>query len=567
MAGARARNHTPRAGTATRASTRWAWTAVLLALVLVAAACGDDDDDDVGGTDTTAADGSAATDATAGDGTSETSTEGSTDAGEPATGGEVTALYFSDNPTLDPVHFTGGSASEGHMSFAIYGALVGLDPDDLSVQPILAESLTSSDDFLTWTLVTREGAVFSDGEPYDAEAVKFNWERVADPANASAGAAVMSSVASLEVTDPRTLVITLNEPNAYFANAVSQTGSLQAMASPAAIESGVDFATSPVGAGPWLIDDRIADSSTSFVPNPDWIGSDGPYLDRFTIRFVGDERQRLDTFVTGDADMMFTLIGASVAEAEDDGAEVLSVPTNTGSVIVFNTSAPPFDDVRVRQAVALGVDRTALIDIAQPGDEVANNTAGPDSPWLTPEGELPAYDPDAAQALFDEVTAETGEPLHVTLGAFQTPQNQVVAEFVQTSLNQFDGVEVELLVADATTAITRVLTGDYQAHTLGYPWADPELRLYTALRSGLFTNVARYANDEVDAALDAERATTDFDERYAQMEIVQRHIAQDLPFLPYLQGAYHWIHVPEVQGVDVYEDGILRSDLLYRTDS
>jgi peptide/nickel transport system substrate-binding protein len=554
MAGARAR----------RRAVGWRLTAALAAVALLAAACGDDDDDDDGATGDTSATTAAAAGATGSsdDGSSETTGA----AGGPTTGGEATALYFSDNPTLDPVHFTGGSASEGHMSFAIYGALVGLDPDDLTVQPILAESLTPSDDFLTWTLVTREGAVFTDGTPYDAEAVKFNWERVADPANGSAGAGVMASVASLEVTDPRTLVITLTEPNAYFANAVSQTGSLQAMASPTAIESGVDFATSPVGAGPWIIEDRIADSSTTFVPNPDWVGSDGPYLDRFTIEFVGDERQRLDTFLTGGADLMFTLITESVVEAGDDGAEVLTVPTNTGSVIVFNTSAPPFDDVRVRQAVALGVDRDALIDIAQPGDEVAHNTAWADSPWFTPEGDLPAYDPEAAQALFDEVIAETGEDLHITLGAFQTPQNQVVAEFVQTSLNQFDGVEVELEVAQASEAITRVLTGDYQAHTLGYPWNDPELRLYTALRSGLFTNVARYSNAEVDAALEAERATTDFDERYAQMEIIQRHIAQDLPFLPYLQGTYNWIHTPQIQGVDVYEDGILRSDLLYRAD-
>jgi peptide/nickel transport system substrate-binding protein len=554
-----------------RSWTRASGLAIAIAITLVGGACGADDDDDAApsteaATDTGAPSTTEATDepvATDDSVASDTSAEPSED--EPVRGGEATALYFSDIPVLDPIRFTGGASSDGHMGFAIFGALVGLDPaQDNTVVPILAESLQPDDTFTQWTLTLRPGVTFSDGTDYDAAAVQSHWNRVADPANRSAGAGLMASVTSSEVTDPLTLVISLRQPNAWFPNALSQTGSLNQIPSPTAIANGVDFSTEPVGAGPWLVDERVAGSSTTFVPNPDWQGSEGPYLDRFTIAVVGDEQQRVDTFLTGDGDLFYTLLNDSVEQATDDGAEVYTAEINTGSVLLFNTAAPPFDDPRLRQAVALGVDRHALVDIAHPGDDVADDTVRPDSPWAVSGDELPDYDPDAAQALFSEVAAERGASISITLGAYATPQNQTVAEFVQTSLNQFDGVDVELAVADTATAIGRILSGDYQMHTFGVPWTDPEPRLYTALRSGLFSNTSRYANSEVDAALDAARATDDVDVRREQNAIVQRHLAEDLPYLPYLQGASHWVHTPDIHGIAVYEDAILRSDLLWR---
>src|SRR5690606_38057799 len=117
--------------------------------------------------------------------------------------------------------------------------------------------------------------------------------------------------------DETTLDITLSEPNAHFDRAVSKGGP-NYIASAKAVQDGTDLTSTAAGAGPFLLDEWLRDDRMVLSRNPDWKGSDGPYLEKLTFRVVGDEDQRIDTFTTGQADGFYTATPASVTRAQDN---------------------------------------------------------------------------------------------------------------------------------------------------------------------------------------------------------------------------------------------------------
>lgn len=481
----------------------------------------------------------------------------------PQAGGDATILLYSEQATMDPVRFTGSGSTDAQRAFAVYAALVGADPATGEVQPILAESLQPNADFTVWTLVLRPDLVFSDGSPFDAAAVKANWERIDDPANSSPALALGASIEALDVVDAVTLQITLVAPNAHFDNGVSRQGH-NYIASAEAIAAGHDLGSAPIGAGPFVLDSWVRDDRMELSRNPDWFGPAG--LDHLTFRVVTDESQRTDTFLTGDADVMFATDATSIEQAIDgsDGESVITRMA-TGQTISFNTSRPPFDDVRVRRAVSMGIDRAVMAESVEgAGVEVATHFSVEGTQWFVPEGQIPAYDPDEAQRLLSEYAAETGGPVRFTLSATQTNRNQGIAGFIQTAFDQMDDVEVEIRTGDFPSFVGWALQADYDATIWGYPTVDPDPGLYNAVHSGLGTNVSRYVNPDVDAALDAARSTADVEARLGYYRTVNEHLAADLPFLPVTNTTHAFIASDAITGLQVYEDGVLRVDLLSR---
>jgi len=288
-----------------------------------------------------------------------------------------------------------------------------------------------------------------------------------------------------------------------------------------------------------------------------------------TVRFrYGLEAATVRTLIAqGEHDISSQWLPPEVLKSlASSGAQLLTESGTSGFYIKMNTTKAPLDDVRVRRAIVLAVDTAVLADVTfGEGAIVADNFMHADSPWHSPKGALPAYDADEAQRLIDEVVAETGEPVRFTIGSFQTTQDQAVAKFVQTALQQLDGVEVAVDVADSPTATGRVLSGDYQVHTWGYPILDPDPALYAAVRSGEATNYSRYDNPAVDAALDAARVADSDDQRRERYDTVFAALAEDLPFFPVVHNTNGFVYTDAVTGVEVYEDGVLRVDLIARS--
>jgi peptide/nickel transport system substrate-binding protein len=550
------------------------WTRVwagVFALAIVAGACGDDDDDDDDGGGTTPTS-EAATEET-GDVTTDTTvatTEETTAdtepteeeaEGEPQPGGDVTTLFYAEVRGLDPIRATGSGGSDAQHMFALYGALITMDPDTTELTPLLAESLEpDGEDFTSWTLTLKDGIVFSDGAAYDATAVMDFWTRIKDPANQSPAITSALNIASMEVVDPLTLSITLATPNAHFDRLVERQA-FNYVPSPQAVAAGQDLNNEPVGAGPFLLDEWIRDSEIRFLPNPDWVGSEGPYVDSYTIRVVPDEQQRSDTFVTGDGQLNFTNSVLATIEAGEEIGATWNFVTAGPPVYTFNNQAPPFDDVRVRQAFIQAIDHDAIIEVAGLLRPTASFVAE-GSPWFVDDIEVPGYDPEAAQELFNEVAAETGGPIQITLSAFQQSNDQLRAEFIQTTLNQFENVEVSVDVRPAGD-VTHVLNRDYQVSSWGFPFIEPEPGLFNYAHSEQFTDFSGYSNPEVDAALEAARLTRDRAEREELYREVLTHLAEDVPWWPYSHSEAGFLTVPELHGVDMYHEYVLRADLFW----
>lgn len=528
--------------------------AVLL-LALFATACGDDGDDGGAGADpTTTEPGDTATTQPEGD-------------GEPVAGGEATILLFSEIGNLDPVKMTGSGGSDGMRGFALYGGLLMTDAETFKAQPVLAESLEPNDDFTVWTLTLKPDIVMSDGSPYDAAAVKANWERAKDVANRSPSLTTLLPVTAIEVVDPVTLTVTLGTANAHFDKAIARVGA-NYIASAQALAAGTDFTSQAVGAGPYLLEEWLRDDRMVLTANPDWKGSDGPYLDKITFRVVGDEDQRIDTFATGDADAFYTATPASITRAQDelDGAGFVGIPVTTGQAFTFNTTIAPFNDVRMRRAFAMGVDWQALADnVFGEGSVAPYNMTLEGTPWYDEDAVLPAYDPAGAQALIDEYVAENGGgTLTINYTAFQQSLDQARAAFIQSALNQLNNINVEVQVGDSPTNIQKVLNAEYMVSSWGYPVLDPDPGLYASTHSTSFNNYSKYKNTEVDALLDEARALTDDAERKELYDQVWEILAEEIPYYPYVRTVNGFVTSPDLNGAELVHDGILRFDLLWK---
>src|SRR6218665_1344031 len=221
----------------------------------------------------------------------------------PARGGTMTIINGSDIKTWDP-SLTGTTYPGGPMDVldAIYGFLVYVN-DKSVVTGGMAESLTSTD-ATTWTLKLRKGMKFTDGTPFDAEAVKFNWDRTADPATLGPTQAWGASWnKSMTVVDAQTLTIKLSTPNSNFAAQVAELCPF--IASPAALKAAKDKTDiKPVGAGAFTLTSWNQGISMEMARNPDYWDQPRPYLDTIKFAIIPETNSRIATVVQGGATMM-----------------------------------------------------------------------------------------------------------------------------------------------------------------------------------------------------------------------------------------------------------------------
>jgi len=231
---------------------------------------------------------------------------------------------------------------------------------------------------------------------------------------------------------------------------------------------------------------------------------------------------------------------------------------------VFNTSKAPFDDVRVRKAFVQAVDWDALADtVFGEGAEALTNFTLEGTPFYTDDAALPPYDPAAAQELIDEYVAEKGGPIKITMLSFQQSLDQARGKFIQTSLSQLDNLELEIQVNDSPTNIQKVLAGDYSTSSWGFPVVAPDPGVYNAADSKALTNYSKYKNAEVDALIAQARVSADDEANAELFQEVFAQLATDIPYYPYVKTTNGFVLSPELKGGAVYEDGILRFDLLW----
>lgn len=476
--------------------------------------------------------------------------------GDPVSGGSLQLIAAAEPRKLDPASLSNAGAHNAPVGTALYGALLHSDTTTGELTPKMAESWTTDDNGKTFTLKIREGIEFSDGTPYDAEAVKFNWDRMKEPAIAPSSSTVASMIESTKVIDALTLEVSMIEPNPRFGTAVT-TYALNWIASPKALQGdAASFDANPVGAGPFKLVTWTPNDVMELEKNENYYeGPDKPYLDKLSIRTITDSNQRANTLLSDGADVIVESNLGIRKKLEGAGKVVSSDPIGGGLYICFNTTKAPFDDIRARQAVAAAIDTTALADaVAQGEAEVPETLFAEDSPFYA-DKPLDAHDPGKAQELFDELAAE-GKPVSFTFTGYHTFETTTVGESLITQLSAYENVEVEMTDVELAEVGRVTTTGDFDAIVSSALFSgDPEPRISMVFHSQSPSNTSNISNPELDEALLAGRLGRTVEERKQAYDKVQDLLLELRPGIFYINGGSMLISNENVGGLAQYGQG------------
>jgi peptide/nickel transport system substrate-binding protein len=529
-------------------------TAVLLTAATLAVACaGDDDSSDSGGdggavtteprstgtTGTTAR--TSVTPATAASTVAPTSAGGRTrvtlppdTTPDPVRGGTLRFGMSSEVDGLNPTSSALTAAPGLEMSAAVFEKLAELTPEGDPV-PWLAESFTPNDDHTSWTVKLRQGITFHDGTPFNAEAVRINFEaQLADPLVGIAVRPFYPESGAIEVVDEFTVRYHLLEPNVHWPAAVAtQVGMVASPAWIAAALADPTLNQEPVGTGPFRFESRVEDSMTRFVRYGEYWGEPA-YLDAIEYRPVPSATDLADLLNNGDLDAIHTIEPGTIGGLRQrDDLQTMVSDTGTESLFMLNTAHPPFDDLRARQALALATPKQNYVDLIGQGNlRASDQMFTPESPFFNPDVRQRADEPDAAATLVAEYCAERGNETNPTTGGptctdgrinieYQYPAGEVVyvriADLLEADWGQFFNIDRQELVVD--THILETVTGSYDVVIWAgfgalHPTNDHVWLLCRSIEA-LALNFPRYCDEARDAELLAAQAATDPEQRVA----------------------------------------------------
>lgn len=471
--------------------------------------------------------------------------------GDPVVGGSARIVQVREPVTLDPAILANNWVGQAMLGNALFGTLLVDDPSTHEVEHKLSSDFSSADGGSTFTLRLRPGLVFSDGTPFDAEAVAYNWNRLRDPAVASNSLAQASQIASTAVVDETTLQVTMASSNPHFAHAITSS-SLNWIASPTALEKGPDaFNSTPIGAGPFMLAEWARQDRMRLERNPGYWDAPRPYLDSITLVTVSDVNQRLNVLSSGAADLVAESSWSALARAEESGYPTEVVPEGGGQYIALNARRAPFDDVRARRAVASAVQLDDLNSAVFEGNGAVPDTLFHESSPFFADIPLRHHDPEEAQRLFDELAAE-GKPVEFTFLATSLVEIRTVAETVQAQLSAYDNVEVKVEVLDYAAFMPRYAARDFDATIWSANVQEPHTTLWHQFHSDSSGNVAGIADPELDAALETGRLGTSLDERVAAYTTVQQQLADLDVGIWYVRAAPSVMRSSDIHGVRMY---------------
>ncbi|GLQ57858.1 ABC transporter substrate-binding protein [Devosia nitrariae] len=474
---------------------------------------------------------------------------------------------IAEPASLDPHVSTAANDFRIHVN--IYDGLVRNKPGTLEIEPALATDWTISEDGLTYTFSLREGVTFHDGSPFDAETVKFNFDRMLDETHPfyETGPFPLSfnfaSVEDVTVVDEMTVEFTLNEPFAPFmSNLASPTG---LVVSPAAVEEfGEDYGRHPSGTGPFKFEEWESNARV-VVSRNDAYWNGAPSLEAIVFRPITDANTRVAEMLSGGIDVLVETPPDNVATFRQDAN--FTVHEAVGPHVwyaMLNVKEGPFADKRVRQAVNYAVNKESLVDDVLQG--TAEVSAGPIPPafnWAhNDEVEPYPYDPERARELLAEAGAEGAElTFYVTEGGSGMLDPVPMGTAIQADLAAV-GLEVDIETYEWNTFLAEVnpgLEGKADMAEMAWMTSDPDTLPYLTLRTEAWPenggfNSSYYSNPQVDELLNSARTSTDPDERAELYKEVQAIVHEDAPWLFVANWKQNAVTTANVEGFQLQPD-------------
>ncbi|CAN5665222.1 ABC transporter substrate-binding protein [soil metagenome] len=484
---------------------------------------------------------------------------------EPVSGGKLRIVLQAEPDVLDPAQALAPATWKAVEH--IYDTLVRMSPE---LAPIsgLAQTWEINDDGTIYTFHIREDVLFHDGSPLTADDVLFTYTRILDPATRATNfvsflsikggtafqSGQVSTLEGIQVLDPLTLQITLEEPDASFLSVLSLGTS--GILSRAFVEANNgDVSSVANGTGAFKLKGHFSGSSITYEKNSNYWEPGLPYLDAIEATFASDDFARSGSLIQGASDFIeYAPLRDIDTLSNSPGIHIAGNNLNNSRYVMINLTREPFTDLRVRQAIALAIDRAPIIEAALFGHGVAIDTLFAPSHWAGFDHEIPPPNLERAR----ELLAEAGYPdgfstTLITYSGFSFLVNAAIV--LQEQLKQI-GIEIDFTPIETTTAVQLLIQHDFDlAVASAVAWIDPHPVVLANFGSGQFGNVVSYSNSRVDELISEGKREIDRTARAAIYRELQEILLADLPWIPLYASNQYEAMKSNVRGFIHYPTG------------
>ena len=470
----------------------------------------------------------------------------------PKRGGVIVEAMGTEPTNLDT--FKARRQPELRILHLMLEPLVVINPS-FKIEPLLAESWKSSADAKTWTFTLKKGIKFHNGEPFNAEAVKFSLER---HLKGTVGPNI-KVLDSIEVKDEFTVVLHLKQP---YPELLLTLASFECtMIPPKGVTeaknewgSKVVIGTGPLKFKEWKSGERVVlVRDPEYKHGPSFLSNKGPaYVDEYHFRFLVEPATLIAELTAGDVDLSAYVTERDVNKVKEDARTAVVTGKSTSAIyLAINMKKKPFDEAKIREALAHAVDAEAVRKAAMSG--VAAPLYTPLSSSLlgywpgAEEGAKPLvkYDPALAKQILETAgwkdsgkgyREKGGVPLEVNFLAFNIARYKRMAEVV-TPMLQAAGFKVDLKILEAGDLYERVLKGEHNLLSTGFVTSkgvaiDDLVLMFHSSSIGMITQWSYYVKPEMDKILDVARYDLDPKKRADALKKAQEIAAKDLPVVP-----------------------------------
>jgi len=393
----------------------------------------------------------------------------------------------------------------------LYEQLFKLNGDTMEIEPLLAESYENPDE-LTWSIKLKKDITFHDGTPFNAEAVKYTFEKLRDPATAAPRASLMEPIDTITVIDENTVEIKTHYPYGPFLATLSHTNA--AIVSPTADQK-QDLMSEPVGTGPFKFVSWTPGDQVVMEANENYWGGK-PEMDKFTIKVVPEISTAISMLQTGEVQLIDNLPAEQIERLE--AVENINIEKKEGTTVyylTFNHARDRNQDPEFRKAIASAVDRDAFISKLNGLGVRSDSILGPKVFGYDESADKAGtpYDVNVAKALVEK-NGYGKEPIKLLTA--NRSNFILMAEIVQAQLTEA-GFKVQIESMEWATFLDTARAGEYDITFMSWSnvTADGSEMFYPNFHSDNVgsSNRSQYSNPEFDKLVDASRGTIDQDER------------------------------------------------------
>ena len=489
----------------------------------------------------------------------------------PPAGGTVIVALYQEPQTLNPYLVNQGAATRV-MKTTLEG-LLGIDPQG-NYFPLLASQVPTlenggiSSDGLQVTYRLRPDVRWSDGEPLRAQDVVFTWNAIMNPDNQIITRSGYDKIESVTAVDDTTVVVEFSTFYAPFLTLFPYVIPEHVLGTEPDMNNAA-FNTRPVSTGPFVVKEWSPGDYITLIPNPYYREEGKPYLDQLIFRVVPSRETGVAMLQTGEVDVMWDLVEDQIPQIENnENLDLWTSPSINIERLILNLSQPgqPADletphpalgDLRVRQAINLAIDKQQIVDALLHGQARLIDSPIPIG-WAA-DDDLPVSvcDPQSAEELLQEagwvdtdgngIRDKNGQPLKLTI--MSTSGNALRERIEQVLQAQLKAVGIDLEISNVASTVLFGTWADNAPRAIGDfdillystgPNIDPDPHLYGYFHSsqipteenrGQGNNYSRYANAEVDSALETARVSPDLEARRAEYYRMANLIAEDLPHI------------------------------------